>query len=172
MAKTLRYCNRLTLWSLPGERRVYGLVAFFFMSAFLGFGAVAGAQDAATYPLSIRSGAVVHEFTVELAITQPERSKGLMFRRQMPADHGMLFDFETPRVITMWMRNTPLALDMVFADSDGVIIHIAKRSTPFSERTISSRSPARYVLEINGGRARGLGLKNGDQIEGLPIAPR
>ncbi len=123
-----------------------------------------------THELTIRSGAAAHAFVVEHAVTPDERARGLMFRRHLPPDHGMLFDFGTPRIITMWMRNTPIPLDMVFADSDGTIVHIAPRTTPYSERTVSSRQPARYVLEINGGRAKALGVKTGDLLSGPLIA--
>ena len=103
-------------------------------------------------------------FQVEYAITAQERAKGLMFRRSLPEKHGMLFDFGDERRITMWMRNTYISLDMLFAGEDGVIVHVAERTEPFSERVIGPERDARYVLEIKGGTARKLGIGPGDRM--------
>ncbi|MET3585301.1 uncharacterized membrane protein (UPF0127 family) [Pseudorhizobium tarimense] len=105
-----------------------------------------------------------HTFEVELALTPQERSQGLMHRESMPADHGMLFDFGESRPVSMWMKNTPLPLDMVFIQRDGTISHIYERAVPFSETIIDSRGPVAYVLELNGGRADELGIDVGDRV--------
>jgi hypothetical protein len=81
----------------------------------------------------------------------------------MAADHGMLFDFETPQPVVMWMRNTPLPLDMLFIDADGRIAGVAADTTPFSEAMIPSPRPVRFVLEVNAGTARRLGIAAGDR---------
>ena len=104
-------------------------------------------------------------FTAEIADEAAERSTGLMFREQMPPTHGMLFDFKETRTIQMWMRNTPLPLDMVFLNINGIVVHVAERTTPFSDAIIDSGGPASHVLELNGGIARMIGIKPGDRLE-------
>ncbi len=125
--------------------------------------------DAGDNVIVIASGEGPVRFFVEVAVTLQERSVGLMHRRELAADHGMIFDFGVEQGITMWMRNTYLPLDMVFIDSGGVIRHIAKRTTPLSERTISSQNPVRYVLEINGGLADRLKIAIGDTVSGAGL---
>lgn len=104
-------------------------------------------------------------FTAEIADEPAERSQGLMFRETMPAKHGMLFDFGQTRPVQMWMRNTPLSLDMVFLDEAGTVTHIAERTTPFSDAIIDSGGPVSHVLELNAGISRLIGLKPGDRVE-------
>ncbi len=104
-------------------------------------------------------------FTAEIADDDSERSSGLMFRQSMPPTHGMLFDFQETRQVIMWMRNTPLPLDMIFVDKSGRVVRIAERTTPFSDATIDSGEPVSFVLEINAGVSRLIGLKAGDHLE-------
>jgi uncharacterized protein len=108
-------------------------------------------------------------FTVELALDDEQRSRGLMFRKQMDPDHGMLFDFGTTRRVSMWMENTILSLDMLFITSDGTISHIRENAVPYSRDVIDSRGPVNYVLELNAGRTRSLGIKVGDKLIGEPL---
>ena len=112
-----------------------------------------------------------HEIVVELASTEKEREVGLMNRDSMPADQGMLFDFKETRLVTMWMKNTYIPLDMVFMDEAGRVTHVAANAQPLSLDIISSREPARYVLELNGGAAARYGLKAGDRLE-HPVIPK
>ena len=105
-----------------------------------------------------------HRFTVELADTPAERSRGLMFRQSMPADHGMLFDFQTEQPVAFWMKNTPLPLDMVFIDGSGTVVQVAADTTPYSEAAIPSRQPVRAVLELNAGTAERLGIGPGAKV--------
>jgi uncharacterized protein len=105
-----------------------------------------------------------HRFTVELADTPGERSRGLMFRESMPADHGMLFDFETEQPVAFWMKNTPLPLDMVFIDAGGTVVQVAADTTPHSEASIPSKRPVRAVLELNAGTAARLGIGPGAKV--------
>ena len=107
------------------------------------------------------------EWEVRLAQTQKEREKGLMFVKNMPDNQGMLFQFKNERIITMWMKNTFILLDMIFIDANGKIVHIHENATPHSLQTISSVKPARYVLEINGGQAK----KNKMKINEYMIHP-
>jgi len=101
---------------------------------------------------------------VEVARTDEQRARGLMFRQSMPADRGMLFDFKAEQPGMMWMRNTYISLDMIFISRDGVVINIAENTEPLSERTIPSARPAFAVLELNAGVSRKIGLKPGDRI--------
>lgn len=101
---------------------------------------------------------------VEVAETLQEKAVGLMFRRSLPESSGMLFPYEAPQEVTMWMRNTFIPLDMVFIRADGVVHRIEARTEPLSERTIASRGPVTAVLELAGGVAEKLGLRPGDHI--------
>lgn len=104
-------------------------------------------------------------FSVELAVNDSQRTRGLMQRKTMPADHGMLFDFGEARLVTMWMKNTVLPLDMLFIDEDGVTQHIHENAVPFSEDLISSIGEVRYVLELNAGTVRRLRIGVGSRAE-------
>jgi uncharacterized membrane protein (UPF0127 family) len=114
--------------------------------------------------LTIATGTGRHRFTVELAQTSAERARGLMFRERMPADHGMLFDFVTERPVSFWMKNTPLPLDMLFIDAQGVVVRIVADAVPFSEVPIPSGRPVRAVLELNAGTAARLGIVPGARV--------
>ena len=101
---------------------------------------------------------------LEFALTPEQRQRGLMFREELGEFSGMLFDYETPQYVTMWMQNTPLPLDMIFMDGEGVITRIEAYTTPFSRDLIHSGSKVRYVLEVNGGFARAMGVEPGDRF--------
>jgi uncharacterized membrane protein (UPF0127 family) len=106
-----------------------------------------------------------HEFNVEMALTTEQQTVGLMFRREVPADGGMLFDWGAPRDIAMWMRNTVSPLDMFFINADGTIRRIAENAVPYSLATIPSGGPVRATLEVAAGTARRLGIHVGDKVE-------
>ncbi|MCO6178140.1 DUF192 domain-containing protein [Ciceribacter sp. RN22] len=106
-----------------------------------------------------------HVFQVEWAGTPAERERGLMFRTELDADAGMIFDFGEVRTVMMWMKNTPLPLDMLFIDEKGVVSRIAERTVPYSQDIIASAGPVRYVLEINGGRSATLGIVPGSRVD-------
>jgi len=114
--------------------------------------------------LSIETSNGVQRFHVEIADNEAERAQGLMYRRSMAADHGMLFDFNPPQPVSFWMHNTFLPLDLIFIGSDGRILNIAANATPFSDDNIPSAGPARAVLELNAGRAAALGILPGDRV--------
>jgi uncharacterized protein len=123
-------------------------------------------------PLTILSqGGQKHVFQVEVARNDAERAQGLMFRRSMPADYGMLFDFGRVEPVSMWMQNTYLPLDMLFIRKDGTVARIATNTEPLSTRTIPSGEPVLAVLELNGGIAAKLGLKPGDRVEHAIFKP-
>ena len=117
----------------------------------------------------ITPAGAVHDFVVEWAITIEQRARGLMFRDPLPDDAGMIFDFGGSRLATMWMKDTPSSLDMLFIDEAGVVQKIAERTVPLSESVIGSGGPVRYVLEIRGGRSQELGIVAGSRLE-MPLA--
>ena len=102
--------------------------------------------------------------TIEVAQTMDQKAKGLMFRRSLDDRAGMLFPYGQPQEITMWMKNTYIALDMVFIRADGTVHRIEVMTEPFSEATIASSGPVSAVLELNGGAAARLGLTAGDKV--------
>lgn len=105
-----------------------------------------------------------HEFRVELALTPEEQSQGLMYRRSLDADAGMLFVYRPPQHVSMWMKNTPIPLDMLFIDADGDVVRVAERAVPMSRETIESGRPVKGVLELNGGTADRLGIGAGARV--------
>jgi uncharacterized protein len=133
------------------------------LAAFLFF-AGSGASTQALERVEIVTKSGVHVFDVELANTPDERSKGLMFRRELPQGRGMLFDFGGEGPISMWMKNTFIPLDMLFIRADGTIARIAQNTTPQSEETIPSGAPVKAVLEVIGGTAKRLGIAPGDRV--------
>jgi uncharacterized protein len=140
-------------------------LVLFLLSAVLAFSA-----PFETEPLTIRTQAgASHKIVVELAITSDQRALGLMNRKEMAADHGMLFDFGMTRRVAMWMKNTYLPLDMLFIRKDGTIAHIAADTVPQSEAIIDSREEVHFVLELNAGTSKRLGITPGDRVESTTI---
>jgi uncharacterized membrane protein (UPF0127 family) len=114
--------------------------------------------------LTIDTAAASRRFTVDLAVSAEDQAQGLMFRRSLPRDAGMLFDFGKTRPAEFWMKNTLIPLDMLFIAADGHIADIHERAVPMSEATIESKVPVRAVLEVNGGTVARLGIKEGDLV--------
>lgn len=124
-----------------------------------------------------RRGVVVIEtaggparFPVELAISEGERQRGLMFRERLEQDAGMLFLFERQRVQSFWMKNTRIPLDMIFIAEDGAIAGIVESAEPLTLVSRRVQQPSRYVLELIAGSARQRGLAAGQRVhfEGVP----
>lgn len=115
-------------------------------------------------PLVVQTGEADAKFSVEVADDSGERSRGLMFRKEMAADHGMLFVFQMQQPLAFWMKNTVLPLDLVFIDENGKVRAVLP-GTPFSEAPISPGEPVKYVLELNQGTAKRLGIDPGDQVD-------
>jgi uncharacterized membrane protein (UPF0127 family) len=113
----------------------------------------------------LSQGGQRQSFQVEVARNDADRAQGLMFRRSMPPERGMLFDFGRVQPVSMWMQNTYLPLDMLFIRPDGTIARIAANTEPLSTRTIASGEPVLAVLELNAGTASRLGIKVGDRVE-------
>ncbi len=105
-----------------------------------------------------------HEFVLEVADTEERRQRGLMFRKELPEDGGMIFIYDPPQVAAMWMKNTLIPLDMVFVDAGSRIAHVASRTTPHSLEPISAGVPVAAVIELNGGTCDRLGMGVGDRV--------
>lgn len=109
-------------------------------------------------------GVVRSVVRVEIADTAATREYGLMYRRQMDEDAGMIFVFSAPKHQTFWMKNTIIPLDMIFADGAGKIIGVVRRAEPFSEAIDAVDGDSQYVLEVNGGYCDRHGIKPGDML--------
>ena len=146
-------------------------LAFTFAAFFFAFVHPAAADEHfGTQPLTIiTSDGKSHAFTVEAAVTPRQREQGLMNRHEMAADHGMLFAFGETRQVLMWMKNTYLPLDMLFIGADGKVRTIHENAEPLSEAIIDSQVPVAFVLEVNGGTAKRLGLRAGNRVESALI---
>ena len=114
--------------------------------------------------LQIVTAAGTHDFQVEIARDEASRARGLMDRRFMPADHGMLFEFDREAPEAFWMKDTYIPLDMIFISRAGIVTNIAANAEPLSERAIPSGPPCMAVLELNGGAAARIGLRVGDRV--------
>ncbi len=141
--------------------RLWAALAFVvFLAASVGVAAQGGELDS----LEIVTSTGRHAFQVEIADNDASREHGLMDRRYMAADHGMLFEFDREAPVAFWMKNTYIPLDMIFIAPSGVVTHIAANAEPLSERVIPSGGPCVAVLELNGGTAASIGLKVGDKV--------
>ncbi|MXP13176.1 DUF192 domain-containing protein [Altererythrobacter confluentis] len=116
-------------------------------------------------PLTVTNGKKRHSFRVEVAASQMEQARGLMFRTQLGPDEGMIFPRDGYSQASFWMKNTPLSLDIIFVGTDGRISNIAANTVPYSLQSVSSEGMASLVLELRGGRAAELGIVAGDKVE-------
>jgi uncharacterized protein len=136
----------------------------------LGLAILAWIRPAMAAPLIIHAGGSAYKFEVELATTPAQREQGLMFRKSMAANAGMLFLYPNEQPVAFWMKNTLIPLDMLFLKADGSIARIAANAVPLDETPIPSDAPVQAVLEVNGGTAAALGIKEGDKVD-YPAAP-
>jgi uncharacterized membrane protein (UPF0127 family) len=119
-------------------------------------------ENFTTSELTVITAGGPQKFKIELALSDAQMEQGLMFRRSLAPDAGMLFDFKRPTTVTMWMKNTFIPLDMLFLDEHGQIIDIHERAVPQSLDIIAAKGAARYVIELNGGTVARLSIKTGD----------
>jgi len=105
-----------------------------------------------------------YRFDIYLAVSPPQQRRGLMFVRDLPERTGMLFVYRDDNYRSMWMRNTYISLDMVFARRDGTITNIVRETVPLSEKSVVSSEPARFVLELNAGVARRLAIDEDSRL--------
>lgn len=164
-----RQIRALREFAANGARCSRALVAVAFvaissLSACASFSASQAQAELPRSPLAVITASGPIEFDVEFADDPDEIQTGLMFRREIGPSEGMLFDLGYPREAFFWMRNTLIALDMLFIGADGRIHRIVPNATPLSEEPIHSYGPVRGVLEIAGGRAAELGMREGDLV--------
>ena len=140
-----------------GARR--GLIALFFV-------ALASQTQAACLDASVevRSGDTVARFSVEIADTDDERAQGLMNRQKLAKSAGMLFIYDAPKRAGFWMKNTLVPLDMIFADATGQVTKVHANAIPMDKTTIDGGQNVSFVLEINGGLAKRLGIVEGSVL--------
>lgn len=140
-----------------GARR--GLIALFF-AAFAGQAAAACSE----LSVEVRSGAAIARFNVEIADTNAERAQGLMNRKKLAASAGMLFVYDAPKRAGFWMKNTLIPLDMIFVDQTGLVTRVHSNAKPLDRTNIDGGDGVAFVLEINGGLAKRLGIVEGSEL--------
>jgi uncharacterized protein len=121
--------------------------------------------------LSIATASGTHDFNVDVMQSEADLEKGLMFRKSIPADYGMLFDFKHEQTVMMWMKNTFIPLDMLFMDKTGKVVGIIANAEPMSEKILTVGKPTDAVLELRGGTAARIDLKVGDQVRDPIFTP-
>ena len=118
-----------------------------------------------TSELAIGTASGKQHFTIEVAKSREQMMQGLMYRRSLPADAGMLFEYDHPQPVAFWMKNTLIPLDMLFIGADGTVLDIHERAVPLSLDSIATDQPVLGVLELNGGTVSRLGIKRGDRVD-------
>jgi uncharacterized protein len=130
-----------------------------------------GIPKAGTGQVTFPEAPGVPKVDVELATTEREITRGLMYRRSMPEEHGMLFHLDERREHTFWMHNTCMPLDMLFIDEDGTIVGIVEAATPLTDSSRTVGCPSVFVLEVNAGWSRRHGVRAGQKV-GIPANAR
>lgn len=161
--------NKGFIARFPGK--FWSLAAIAVLSGLLAFGPDYFASDnkaPPTFPKSeimIRhsDGRMAH-FNVEVATTPEQQTYGLMFRRSLPRNSGMLFLYKPDQNVSMWMKNTYIPLDILFVRADGVIVKITTNARPLDLSPLTSDEPVRGVLELNAGQAKKESIKVGDRV--------
>ena len=143
-----------------------------FLLVFLAAFSSVACQAEPKVAIATKSGREV-VFQVEIADTPAKREMGLQYRRELASDHGMIFLFAAESPQTFWMKNTPIPLDMVFINREHKIVGVVEQAVPFSLDSRSVGVPSQFVLEINGGLAKKLGIETGDSVrfDGIHAAP-
>lgn len=152
--------NRLDQRSGASRRKLIGWVA----GALALFGGALQAAECSENSVSLRGDWGQARFSVEIADDAGERAQGLMFRESLPGSAGMLFIYDRPQLLSFWMRNTLIPLDLLFIDERGVVQHIHHNAVPHDETPITGGGDVVSVLEINGGLARRMGLTEGTEL--------
>lgn len=142
------------------------LLAFVFMLAAVSasWGETSSGLPIVPVTVETNNGKMRTDFIAELAATPEHRARGLMFRKELSDNRGMLFDFKETRSVSMWMKNTPLSLDMIFSDDRGVVLYVARNTVPYSEEIITPGLPVYAVFEVKAGTAYRLNIKPGDRL--------
>ncbi len=129
------------------------------------------AQEQPKVAITGQDGRDLVVVNVEVAATNAKRELGLMFRRHLDEQAGMIFLFKQPQHLTFWMKNTLIPLDMIFADSDGRIVGIVENAAPLSESMDAVDGDSQYVLEVNGGFCKRHGIIAGDRLRFIGFVP-
>jgi uncharacterized membrane protein (UPF0127 family) len=140
------------------------VIGLMFLIGIFCLGGPSQAASTRVVPLDIHTHDTVHRFTMEIAATPHTRAQGLQGRHTLAHHHGMLFLFPAPTHARFWMKNTPLALDMLFIDADNHIIYIAHHAAPYSLKPLGPNAAFSKVVEIAGGQAKRLGISVGDRV--------
>ncbi|MGE8691301.1 MAG: DUF192 domain-containing protein [Achromobacter sp.] len=158
-----------TLFKLPFFQAIRPAAAAFFLAATAALALPAAAQQAGPQPSlpTVQLSAGIHIIRAEVADSDETRRNGLMFRRELPGNDGMLFVFEQPDVQCFWMRNTILPLSIAFIADDGTIVNIEDMA-PQTEDPHCAKKPVRYALEMAQGWFEQHGIKAGKKLDGLP----
>lgn len=144
------------------------LIRAFAIAVLLGLAALGARAELATFDvatLTIDTKGGPQHFKIEMALTPQQQEQGLMYRKSLAPDAGMLFVFPKTQTATFWMKNTLIPLDMLFVAADGRIVGIHADATPLSTAPITVGSPSRWVVEVPGGFARRSGIATGDRVE-------
>lgn len=159
--------SEVTSWRLVIRALAAGLVAAIAILYFFGNGSNAGEGDnpvGLRSSLSVETSTGVYPYQVEVADTDESRARGLMYRREIVAGTGMLFDMGVTRDVAFWMHNTFVPLDIIFISEKGRVVSIAHDAKPQSDTRIPSESPVRFVLELPTPEAKRIGLAVGDRV--------
>lgn len=144
--------------------------------ATIAFAAIAAADAVRAGQPSVEitkpDGTYLAVIKAEIADNDASREIGLMYRKSLGANDGMLFVFKQPSHQTFWMKNTEIPLDMIFADASGKIVGIVADAKPYSEKLLSVNGDSQYVLEVNGGFAESHGIAAGDVMKFTGFKPR
>ena len=141
------------------------LISSFLFGLYACTAAVRADADSKFETLTIQTaGGKKIEYEVEIADTTEARRIGLMYRKQMQTNRGMLLDFGRPEKAAIWMKNTYLPLDIIYIDANGVITKIVPDAVPLSTVTMPSETKIRAVLELNAGQAAYQDIEVGDHV--------
>lgn len=151
-------------WTFCSRAALPAALLFFFAALMALTASPAGANMRTERLWLVMGGGKELPIDAEIADKPEEKRMGLMFRTELPEGKGMLFPYDKPRELTMWMHNTYIPLDMVFIRADGTVHRIEAKAEPLSDRVIASEGPVLAVLELPGGDAERLGLKPGDRV--------
>jgi uncharacterized protein len=150
---------------IPRGARIAMLAAIFAAAA------LAGCQRGPAVDIVGPDGQLRARVSIEIADTPAARETGLMYRNHLDESSGMLFVFHTPDVLSFWMKNTELPLDMIFADADRRVVWIVAKAEPYSTHPVGPATASQYVLEVNGGFAEDHGVEVGDHLDFLRFTP-
>ena len=121
-------------------------------------------EDSDLVSITLKGKEADVSYLIEVADTQQKAEQGLMWRKKMPQNQGMLFIFPHPRKVSMWMKNTYIPLDMIFLNGQNQVIWLHENARPLDESLISCPYPAAKVLELNAGEIKAQKIQLGDYL--------